>query len=370
MSKDQKILVRGVNWLGDAVMSSPALIRLREARPGAHITILCHEKLADLWRGHSAIDEVVPFTSKESVFQIGRRLKMGNFDTALVLPNSPRTGLEVFCARIPERIGYSRRWRNLLLTHNIPPRPHEIRMHKRSVREIKKLISRGVGEPTNIAATSHHIHQYLHLVAKGFGADPTPIAPRLDISADDVVAARERFRVDSRIRWVGINPGAEYGPAKRWPIQNFSAVAERLLLSTDCGVILFGGKADMALTAELAALLRIRMPSQQSERILDVAGRTSLRHLCALLKVCQVVVTNDTGPMHVAAAVGSKVVVPFGSTSPEMTGPGLPGDAGHKLIKSSVPCSPCFLRRCPIDFRCMAGISVDRVFTAVTEAAK
>ena len=99
--------------------------------------------------------------------------------------------------------------------------------------------------------------------------------------------------------------------------------------------------------------------------ILNLAGQTSLRELMALLKLCRVLLTNDTGPMHVAAALGTPVVVPFGSTSPELTGPGLPGDPRHRLLKSDAPCSPCFLRECPIDFRCMNGISVERVVEAV-----
>jgi heptosyltransferase-2 len=125
---------------------------------------------------------------------------------------------------------------------------------------------------------------------------------------------------------------------------------------------LFGGKNDQLLTAQIESSIVNRQSS-----ISSLAGKTSLRELMALLKLCRVLLTNDTGPMHVAAALGTPVVVPFGSTSPELTGPGLPGDARHRLLKSDAPCSPCFLRECPIDFRCMNGISVERVVEAVLE---
>ena len=104
--------------------------------------------------------------------------------------------------------------------------------------------------------------------------------------------------------------------------------------------------------------------------VINLAGKTSLRELMALLKLCRVLLTNDTGPMHVAAALSTPVVVPFGSTSPELTGPGPPGDTRHQLIKSDVPCSPCFLRACPIDFRCLNGISVERAVAAVLQAVR
>ena len=104
--------------------------------------------------------------------------------------------------------------------------------------------------------------------------------------------------------------------------------------------------------------------------IWNLAGKTSLRELMALLKLCRVLLTNDSGPMHVAAALGTPVVVPFGSTSPELTGPGLPGDARHRLLKSDAPCAPCFLRECPIDFRCLNGITVERVVEAVLQAIR
>ncbi len=176
----EKILIRGVNWLGDAVMTTPALQRLREARPNASITILTLEKLADLWKNHPCIDDVIAVTSEETVFQVGRRLRWGNFQTGLTFPNSPRSALEVWLGKIPSRIGYDRPWRNLLLTRKIQPRVNEIKMRKRSVAEIKRLIAASPDNRVSHSASqgvgsSHHIHQYLHLVAEAFGANPEPL---------------------------------------------------------------------------------------------------------------------------------------------------------------------------------------------------
>jgi heptosyltransferase-2 len=160
---------------------------------------------------------------------------------------------------------------------------------------------------------------------------------------------------------LGLNPGAEYGPAKRWPAESFAAVAREVSRrNTNCLWLAFGGAGDRELCGDIARLA--------GDRVLNLAGKTSLRELMALLKLCRVVLTNDSGPMHVAAALGIPVVVPLGSTSPELTGPGWPGDPRHQLLKSAAPCSPCFRRTCPIDFRCMTGISPERVVEAVCRA--
>ena len=360
----RRILVRGVNWLGDAVMTTPALLRLREARPDAHTTLLTHAKLADLWRGHPAVDAVITFAEGEGVFQIARRLRAKQFDTALVLPNSPRSALEVFLARIPVRIGYAQPWRNFFLTQAIPARPGAVAMHKRSGAEIKRLIAGEKSTEEKIPATAHQLHHYLHLAA-ALGAKTEPLAPRVVVSTQEVEAIRQRFQIPGGVPVFGLNAGAEYGPAKRWPLERFVAAAVALQKRTGCAWLIFGGPGDVQLADDLAAALTRQAPAAA---VFHLAGRTSLRELCATLKACAVVLTNDTGPMHLAAAVGTPVVVPFGSTSPELTGPGFPGDSRHQLLQSDAACAPCFLRECPIDFRCMNGISVERVVEAVLRA--
>jgi heptosyltransferase-2 len=374
----RRILVRGTNWLGDAVMTTPTLLRLREKFPDAHIALLTPEKLQDLWLHHPAVNETISFAPGESVLSIGRKLRWwgeapdkparedachAGFDLALVLPNSPRSAIEVFLAGIPQRIGYAHPWRNFFLTLTVPTRAGAIKMRKRSESEIRQLISQNpesrIQNP-EIPRSAHQIFEYLNLTA-AIGANPEPLPPQLFVAPAEIEAARKKFGLDKISTSIfGLNPGAEYGPAKRWPVERFISAAKEIQHRTSCAWILFGGKNDLPITNQIES--EIQNPKF---KIQNLAGKTSLRELMTLLKLCRVLLTNDTGPMHVAAALGTPVIVPFGSTSPELTGPGLPGDARNYLIESDAPCAPCFLRECPIDFRCMNGIGVESVVEAV-----
>ncbi len=360
-----RLLVRGTNWLGDAVMTTPALLRLREKFPDAQIALLTPEKLAELWADHPAVNETISFAPGESIFSVSKRLRAGGFNFVLVLPNSPRSAIETWLAGIPRRVGYARPWRNFFLTQAVAPLPGSVRMQKRSVAEIKTLISQTPDPRRQIPTTAHQIHEYLHLVA-ALGANPEPIAPQLFVAPGEIDAAKKKFGLEKITSPIfGLNPGAEYGPAKRWPVERFIAAAQEIQKRTNCVWLIFGGKGDMELAERNNSELRTPNPQLRS-----LAGQTSLRELMSLLKLCRVLLTNDSGPMHVAAALGTPVVVPFGSTSPELTGPGLPGDPHHRLLKSDAPCSPCFLRDCPIDFRCLNGIAVERVVEAVLSAQR
>jgi lipopolysaccharide heptosyltransferase II len=415
----KSILVRGVNWLGDAVMTTPALQRLRERFPEAKITLVTPEKLAELWLHHPSVDEVIPFKPRESVLRVASRIrgwrfmktaaefqkgrlkgehrnvdeatvralqffsllsdfKAIPFDVALILPNSPRSALEAWLARIPRRIGYARPWRNKFLTDRVPTRPGHVEMRKRSKSEIRELVSTDAlvapksdeGELRNTNPAAHHIHEYLHLTAF-LGASPAPVAPRLEVTASEVQSAEEvllaeasakwkEFASTKKPLWLALNPSAAYGPAKRWPADRFAAVARQTYERFPNAVwIAIGGPDDAAICDEVIGLAQAR--------ILNRAGQGTLRDLMSVLKLSGVLLTNDSGPMHVAAALGTPVVVPFGSTSPILTGPGLPGENRHHLYSANAPCSPCFLRECPIDFRCMTGISVGQVFGGVCE---
>jgi heptosyltransferase II len=344
-------------------MTTSALLRLREKFSEAHIALLTPEKLKELWLYHPGINETIEFAANESVFSIGLKLRAGKFDLALVFPNSPRSAIEIWIAGIPQRIGYARPWRNFFLTTRLASRPDAVKMHKRSTSEVHKLIC--APKPQILLPPSaHQIHEYLHLAA-ALGANPKPLPPRLFVAQDEIEAAKTKFGLGGIVNPIfGLNPGAEYGPAKRWPVEKFIAAAQQIQQRENCVWILFGGKNDAAITGQIESAIR----GPQSA-IFNFSGKTSLRELMALLKSCRVLLTNDTGPMHAAAALGTPVVVPFGSTSPELTGPGLPGDTQHRLLKPDVPCAPCFLRECPIDFRCMNGISVARVVEAVLRVA-
>jgi heptosyltransferase-2 len=358
-----RIVVRGVNWLGDAVMTTPALRRLRERFPKAHITLISPAKLGGLWKGHPDVDELMTFERGDGLWSVSRRIRSGRFDIAVLFPNSPRSALECLLAGVPRRVGRRWPWRSWMLTDPIPAPRHAVPMRKRPVEEIRSRVASApaVRDP-DPDLQAHQMHHYLDLVA-ALGADSSPLPPRLAVTGAEVEAVRQKHGFRPGSAWLGVNAGAEYGPAKRWPAERFAAVADAIRKEFDCGIAIFGGLGDVALAAELAEQLQTAAPTL---RIL--AGKTSLRELLAALRCCRVLLTNDTGPMHVAAALSVPVVVPFGSTSPILTGPGLPGDPRHRLIRSTAPCAPCFLRTCPIDLRCLRDISVDQIVAEVRRA--
>jgi lipopolysaccharide heptosyltransferase II len=371
--RPRRLVVRGVNWLGDAVMTTPALQRLRERFPDAHLCLFTPRKLESLWQGFPHVDSVLAFEDREGVWAAAGRLRRERFDAALVLPNSPRSALETFLAGIPARVGYARPWRVCLLTHRVPPRPEEWPTRARSAAQVRRMVSTFPPPAApRLADASHHLFQYLRLVA-ALGGDPAPVAPRLEVPAAECEAVQGRFgfaRDLSRNRFlVGVHAGAEYGPAKRWPEECYVEAVAQILAAVPCQVWVLGGPGERGQAGRLTTRMQGASPPHR-DAVRCLAGQTSLRELCAALRACDVLLTNDSGPMHVAAAVGTPVVVPFGSTSPELTGPGLPGDSRHVVLRASVPCAPCFRRDCPIDFRCMKGIPVEQATRAVLECLK
>lgn len=363
----RQLVLRGVNWLGDAVMTTPAVLRLRERFPDARITMLCPEKLRDLWTSHPSVDAVLSFAPGEGVLTVARRLRAAGADTAVVLPNSFRSALEVWASGIPRRVGAGRFPRNLLLTDRVAADPDTVRMRKRTEREVRRLVAAsadggGPGSRTAYPVASHQGHHYLRL-AGHLGADPGPLPPRLQAGSEAIrtltTLLAEPLAVGRPL--VGINPGAEYGPAKRWPVERFAEASRSLAGRTGAHLVVFGGKADLPLADGLAGRLG-GIP------LTVLAGRTTLAELLAALSLCRVLITNDTGPMHLAGALGVPVVVPFGSTSPELTGPGLPGDPRHRLLLGQAPCAPCFLRTCPVDLRCLHSIPPEAVVAAALAA--
>lgn len=360
----KKILVRGVNWLGDAVMTTPALLRLRERFRDAEIAVLTPEKLGPLYLHHPAVDRVLMFSPRDSLVRIATWLHDEHFDVAVVLPNSPRSALEVFLARVPQRIGYARPLRNWMLTQRVTDRPNIVTMHKRTEREVRERIAAGE-KRDRYPLTSHHTHHYLHLVG-AVGCNPAPLAPVIHVTDSELADVSARFQLSMRRPLFALNAGAEYGPAKRWPEDRFVTTAIELHQRTRCSWLVVGGRGDRELAARIGAQISAKIGP---EHVRNVAGETNLRELCAALKHCDLLLTNDTGPMHVAAAAGTPVIVPFGSTSPELTGPGLPGDTRQQFVIGEAPCAPCFLRECPVDFRCMADVTVERVVKSALAAA-
>jgi lipopolysaccharide heptosyltransferase II len=270
-----------------------------------------------------AVDAVLPIARGENVWQIARRLRDGRFEAAIVLPNSFRSACEAWLARIPRRVGYAGHHRRAMLNQ---------------VFRNKHTRKRTTAPPP------HHVRHYLAL-ADFIGAD---------IRAVTQPPSSEE-RADAGELILGVCPGAEYGPAKRWFPERFAAVMREIAQHHDCVWKLFGVANDRAIADELLA-------HAPGLTCVDLVGRTSLADLIREVQTCRVLLTNDTGTMHLAAHLGVPTVALFGSTEPALTGP---RGSDHRILRHHVPCSPCFLRECPLDFRCMRAILTGEVALAI-----
>ncbi len=334
------ILVRGVNWIGDAVMTMPALHALKRSMPGGKVALLVKPWVAPLFEKDPNIDELIQYTDEYrgivGRIRLAACLRRQGFCAALLLQNAFDAALIAFLSGIPRRVGYSRDTRRPLLTTPVPFDDHARRLH--------------------------HVDYYLNLLRKaGFPAEHT--APWLYLSLEERMQARERI---SHLRRpvVGINPGATYGSSKRWQPERFAAVAGSVIRELGGSIVIFGGPAEVGIGNEVRDAICV--PGAESN-ILVAAGKTGLRELGALISECDVLVTNDSGPMHVGYAVGTPVVAIFGSTSPELTGP--PSE-GSVVVKKDIQCAPCFERECGRrDLLCMQEIQVGEVFSAVQKLA-
>lgn len=373
-----RILIRSVNWLGNAIMTLPALALIRQTLPSSHISLLVPQKLTDLWLDQPYADTILSFEPKEGLFTSARFIGLAKAHTALVLPNSPRSALELWLAHIPYRFGYHAKWRCAFLSEAIPYPQDHTPMGKRSIRQIREL-AENQKEPQKFSysAQAHHIYHYVHL-AKHFleylGTKPQlpiDLTPLLKISTRKQNEVKEFFGIQSSSAdspLLGVNVGAEYGPAKRWPLENFAITMATLAKEENVRWMLFGGPSDRAQAQELRERCCTIYPETF---IYQLTGRTTLNELALLANLCELFLTNDTGPMHVAAAAQTTVLTPFLSTSPELTCPGSPLNDKlhanrHILLKTSrTPCSPCFLKECPIDFRCAREFPPELVISAI-----
>lgn len=369
-AEPKRILVRGVNWLGDAVMTTPAMFRLRERFPKAHITLLTPEKLAGLWEKQSWLNEVITFGADDSLWRVAKKLRGQGYDLGVILPNSTRSALELWLAGVGNRTGYGGRARSLFLNQVVERTPGLVAMRKRTVAEIHRLIAGEADTAPKPSYKDHQLHHYLHLVA-ALGASAEPMIPKVETDEEERKAVWTKYGLPTDEKPVfGLNPGAEYGPAKRWPAENFIQVAGQVSQSIAGHWLVFGGKGDVVLTEQVVSGLKVKIGPSGQGKVVNLAGRTSLRELALILSGCRVVLTNDTGPMHLAAAVGTNLVAIFGSTSPELTGPGLPGDEKVAFIRGIAPCQPCFLRECPVDRRCLTSIPVETVVQEMVKRLK
>ena len=315
--KSFRILIRSSNWLGDAVMSVPAVRAIKNGRSDARVTVAAPVSIAPMWKLVPEVDTIIPLPNDSLLPVISLLKRQRNFDVAILFPNSLRVALESWLSGIPRRVGYRGHWRRLLLNQT-------------------------VREPRKPGPPEHHSLRFLR-IARECGAETSNAQPLPQTS-----------NIKPQTSKLGLCPGAEYGPAKRWLPERFADVAAKVNAQSSAQWILFGTKNDMAIGDQIAAAI--------GDHCVNRIGHTTLDQLIDELRECRLLLTNDTGTMHLAALLGVPVVAIFGSTEPRLTGP--LGD-GHIILRHHVECSPCFLRECPIDFRCMKAVRSVEVADAV-----
>jgi len=328
------------NWLGDAIMSLPAIADIRRGAAGARVTVAARPAVAPLFRLVSDVDDIVVLESW-NWRRSGAELTDGRFDAAVVLPNSLHAALIASRSGIPERWGYRADWRAPLLT-------------------------RAIDRPTGL----HQVAYYQHLVqALGFPRGPSE--PRIDVSASAREAGAKALTAakwDGRAPLVALAPGAAYGGAKRWPPTSFASLA-RALAADGVESVMVGSAADARTAREVARAFGSSPPdgarnlqaSVDPGALHDLVGKTDLPSLAGVLASCRALVTNDSGAMHLGAAIGVAVTAVFGPTDERAT---RPLGAAHVVITAPAWCRPCMLRECPLDHQCMRGIDVRTVAAA------
>lgn len=322
--KPFELLLRSPNWLGDACMAFPAMRAIKAGRPDLKLTVFGPEKLRDLWEAQPEVDRYIGKADKEGLFSVARRIRQTgiHFDTAVLFTNSTRSTLELKLAGIERLVGYSGSFRSRLLRQKI-------------------------SEPKAKGPPLHHTQRYLH-IARVIGADLSKTEQRA-VGAESSTTGPLR---------IGICAGAEYGPAKRWPLDRFASVMKQVSAQhPDIEWVFFGAPREADSGEQLSALVGSEVNH------INLVGKTKLAELIVKLRTCRLLVTNDTGTMHLACAEGVPTVSIFGSTEPVLTGP--LGDL-HTVLRHQVHCSPCFKRECPFGhYECLTKITPEQVARAV-----
>ncbi|MBI3237141.1 MAG: lipopolysaccharide heptosyltransferase II [Chlamydiales bacterium] len=334
----RNVIVRMPNWIGDLVMATPILADIKKRFPRAQLTAMCRSPICDLLRDDSHIDNLFVFSKSEGAKglkqkkQIIQKLRAGNYDLGILLTHSLSSAWWFWQGGVANRLGYDGSFRKLFLTESLP-------------------------FPENLQ--SQHLVITYKMLLKPLGISVSDTAPRLYLSEQEILSAKELLKgkgIPNGAKILGVNPGATYGSAKCWLPERFKEVVQRLLRDLDLHVVFFGDQATASLVGEICEGL--------GSRVVNLAGATSLRTFASIVSLCDLLLTNDSGPMHVADAVETPIVALFGSTSEIVTGPYRQG----KVIHKHVECSPCYQRRCPIDFRCMKRIESDEVYQALAQA--
>ncbi len=341
-----KILVRATNWVGDAVMSLPAFSALRRQHPNAHISVLARPWVADLYRHEPFADEIIPYQPARGLAGWTDRRRMADhldaqhFDCAVLFQNAFDAALLAWLARIPRRIGYDRDGRGLLLTDPIPvPERHDI--------------------------PPHESFYYLELLRRAGWLDEMPSEAFIRLAGAEQArsAGAARFEADGVTSTViGVSPGAAYGNAKRWLPERFAEAAASVARQTGSSVALFGSAAEKDVCESIRATL-----VDQGIAARNFAGATTLGEFIERAAACALFLTNDSGAMHIASALGVPTVTVFGATNHITTGPTGPL---ARVVRRDVVCSPCMLRECPIDHRCMKAVEAGEVAETALQLLK
>jgi heptosyltransferase-2 len=324
----RRVLVRAPNWVGDAVMSLPVLAGLKRLFPLAEITVLAAPRVAPLFEAQPGVTEIIRYPSGRGKWQVLWELR-GRFDVALALPNSMESALGLWLVGVPSRVGYNTDARRLFLKEAVSNR-----------RELAGL----------------HTVFYLLGVLKALGGVATFTPPTLYLEPkEEAMGAQILSEADlpGQGPWVGMSPGAAYGPAKRWEPSRFAALGRELQREFGARLVLLGGDEEQPVADEVK--------EQLQGPVADLVGRTSLRQALGVLSQLDLLVTNDSGLMHAAAALSVPLVALFGSTDPGATGP---FTSRATVIRHLQPCSPCFKRTCDVGYPCLDAISVDEVAAA------
>ncbi|HVN08378.1 MAG TPA: lipopolysaccharide heptosyltransferase II [Patescibacteria group bacterium] len=335
-----KLLVRATNWVGDAILCIPALAAIRARRPEAEICVLARPWVADLYRDQGLVDRLIAFDHRGrhrgpfGLERLARELRAERFESAVLFQNAFEAAWIAWRTGIPERIGYARDGRGPLLTRAIPV-------------------------PTAGEIPAHESNYYLELLRRAGWIDALPEVGPIQVRVNEASLARaEKFLCDAGCPRGGVRvafgAGAAYGTAKCWPANRYAELARLLVAEYGARVLLFGAASEAAVAAEVE--------QGAGQGVINLIGRSAIGDLPALLARCGLFVGNDSGAMHVAAAVGVPVVAVFGPTDPEGTKPLTPQ---LSLVQRKVACSPCFLRHCPIDHRCMKFVELKMVLDAV-----
>jgi lipopolysaccharide heptosyltransferase II len=319
-----RILIRSSNWLGDAVMSVPAVRAIKNGRPDAHVTIAAPSKIAPVWKLVPEVDAILPLASNSLLAAVRSIRGRPGFDVGILFPNSLRVALEALLSGVRRRVGYRGHSRKWLLNQVVPERPLPRRLEHQAARYLR----------------------IAQICGAGNSQQPT--------SNIQIGASNQPSAINYQPLKIGLCPGAEYGPAKRWLPERFAEVAARVAAQAPVQWVLFGTLKDAEIGEKIAAGL--------GDSCVNRIGQTTLDQLILALRECRLLLTNDTGTMHLASLLGVPVVAIFGSTEPGLTGP--LGDH-HIVLRHHVECSPCFLRKCPIDFRCMKAVEIQEVVDAV-----